>query len=278
MEETKKPKKHRPSTAEKRFMEGSGQRYTKHGSIRCHALSDNAVMKVRREIDDWKSPNYIFWPEGQCGFPARPGYFICWKHGAGRKGGPGPGRPTREQLMGLVSYAKKDLIDKAIEFQSDPELLNQRSNVAILTARNAQLLEKLDAGGLSQRDVLRLLEDGLADLQAGETLNAREKLSKAIETVGETAAAWVEIRENMRVIKDLTKAEIERAKEMRMWVTADQVNTIMDRMANGLADIIEKQIHDQPTKSAVILSVTGLMRELIGTGARTQATILDQQK
>jgi hypothetical protein len=258
----------RQHTPKQRFIDGSGVRFMSDGvTVRCHAVKTSKVKEAKRNGTYTSSTD--MWPEHQCGFPARPGYFVCRFHGAGNRGGPAPGRRyTKNMPKVATDYIKGDLADKYRTFVEDDELFNMRHNTALLSARNAQLSENLAEGALSFPRNIKGLYDALELLEGGDYVSGIAKLKAVIKVVQDGSMAWEEIRKNTLVIKDLTKAEIDRSKEMRLFLNQEQVLGIIDRLCSLITDTVLKQVSSPIEQNSVLRIITGGVHDIVGSGGR----------
>lgn len=171
-----------------------------------------------------------------------------------------------KQARELADYATKDIAGKFRTFVEDPELFSQRQNVAMLYARNAQLLED-PALDLTNSKARKSLYRGVDLLEAGDVMAGIRVIKEALQGLDSTKSAWDEFRQNANAIKDLSNAEVNRAKEMRLTLTGDQVLSMIDRLLNVVTDAIEGNVQDPVIQGRVIRTIVGGSRELIGSGA-----------
>ena len=260
------------SKAQERFINNEGQRWYRghEGIVRCHAKR----RSYKKILLEKYGPDVDFddhFAEIQCGLPARPGYYVCHWHGMGKKNGPPGGRPPLDMgdYKGLGKFMRKDLADKFAEFESDPELFNQRASVAVLTARIAELLETLQKGALPGKKALDVIHDGLALVESGEIQRGVELIRKGLSQSASEKAAWSEIQSYMGTIKDLSNAEINRQKEMRLSLTQDQVFSLLDRMLNLIVDTISTQVEDKDLAVKLLQIIRGGVNGIIGSGPQS---------
>lgn len=253
-----------PSVGMRRFMAGTGQRYTKSGKVRCQAVATFAAYKGGRLYQNAEE----LWPEYQCGRAARPGYYVCWRHGAGKRNGPGPGVKAKVQATDISHHISKAIADKYVAFVEDPELFSQRKNVALLMSRNLQILEdpKLDLTGKQARN---RLHKGLSLIRSGDVTAGVKIIQETLDGLDAASDTWKEFRDNAESIKNLTNAEINRAKEMRLTLTSEQVLSMIDRLLNVVTTAIEANVHDMVVQGRLMRTIVGETRGLIGTGAQS---------
>jgi len=68
---------------------------------------------------------------------------------------------------------------------------------------------------------------------------------------------WKEFRDNAESIKNLTNAEINRAKEMRLTLTSEQVLSMIDRLLNVVTTAIEANVHDMVVQGRLMRTIVG---------------------
>lgn len=255
------PYKIRP-LSKRRFFSDEGEKYTKGGSIRCQAVSRNVLKK--RLAEDPNFDSRTLWPEYQCGNAARPGYYVCWLHGAGKKGGPVGGKVAK-QVKDIGGYVKGTLADKYAVLVSDPEIYDQRKQVAILLARNAELLEDTTSAGLGSSERVDKLKEANSKLAAGDISDAGLLIREVLDSLDNEKHTWDEIRRNTETIKNLTKTEIDRQKEMRLMLSADQVMNKFEAFTDTVIGAIEKFVDDPKVQEKIYRQVVGAGRAFIGT-------------
>jgi hypothetical protein len=169
-----------------------------------------------------------------------------------------------------TDFIKDDLKDKYRTFAEDPELFNMRHTASLMQARNAELLEDLSEGALSHPKKVESLRKGLDLIEAGDPIKGSKIIREVIDSLDSERLAWEEIRKNSTVFKDVTNAEINRVKEMRLAMNQDQVFSLIER----LGDLVVKAVTEgvdipRETQQRILQIVTGGIHDLVGTGSRT---------
>lgn len=254
------------SIGKRRFMAGTGVRFLPDGRVRCQAVRRSVSKRLKRENPEIKTKDLF--PEYQCRLPARNGYYVCRWHGAGWDGGPGPGRQDKLARK-KTDYIKDDLADKYRTFSEDPELFNMRHTASLMQARNAELLEDLAEGSLSHPKKIDSLRRGLLLAKGGDT-EGFKIIESVIDSLDNERLAWEEIRKNSTVFKDVTNAEINRVKEMRLALNSEQVFSLIERLADLMVKAVTEQVDlPQPTQQKLLSIISGGVHDIIGTGSRT---------
>jgi hypothetical protein len=256
-----KPSRH---LYELRFKQGKGVRFTKTGRVRCQAVSKGKVRRLQEALGRVLAKEEK-WPACQCGNTASLGKYACHRHYHGTNTSSLAHARRMTEMASLSDYIKGELAYKYQTAISDPELLNQRRNISVLEARNAELLEDLSAAGLTQKDKLAALRKAMHMIQSGDV---REGAELALEIVGDLERqkeGWDEIRKNAAVIKDLTNAEMNRQKEMRLTLTAEQVIAKFEQFTNLVMEALEKNVKDARVIEGVYSYILRASRDTFGT-------------
>jgi hypothetical protein len=114
-------------------------------------------------------------------------------------------------------YMPKRLLAKYEEYLADDNLIEMRDYLALLDARNAELLQTVDRGGSADKDtwlaVQRLVVRLNAALARGDTADAvsiAQQLSDLAADGVAVASAWAELRQNMRIGRQVRETELKR--------------------------------------------------------------------
>lgn len=119
---------------------------------------------------------------GQCGQRARSGQRVCYLHGAGKKGGPPPGRPVK--IYSLLGDAKlSELRERLAEY--DHDLDNSDEELLAMRAALWYLFEQADK---QQNNPVR--QEELTD----RVMNYSHRIIRAIKERAETNAKRAEAR------------------------------------------------------------------------------------
>ena len=240
------------SKTQRRFIEGKGQRYTANGKIRCQAVGKNKLRRLRIERNNPDLTPDEAWPDAQCVFGARPGFYACRYHGGGNRGGPVSGRIVVTE-KGLSKYIlNKSLAQSYKDYVEDPTLFEQRQNAALLSARNAELLSDMASAAMSDNSSFKMLVKATEEIKKGNVTAGASLLDKVVDQVSNERAAWNEIRQNASLIKDLTTAEMNRLKEMRHMLTADQVLNKFEQFSDVVMDAIDRYVDDPEVKEKML--------------------------
>lgn len=251
---------------ERRFRDGSGVQYLKDGRVRCQAIAKSKVRKWRAENNDYETPVEEFWPECQCHLAAMPGMFVCNYHG-----GMAPHMKTARTIIDVMPI---DLAGKFATLQDNSDYMDNRENILAITARQWQLLERMqqEAGG---EEAWNMVEEALVELRRGDDSKAELLLSSALKSIQQEKDAWAEIYKSSEVIKDLRATQVKTAKELRLMATADQVLSFIRNIQQAIVDGA-KQYIDEPKKQASFLQyVSGEIARFANIGPATVSARLE---
>lgn len=247
------------SLARRRFLKGEGVRYLKNGKVRCHAVSRGKLQALRQLHPELEAKDA--WPIAQCGLPALPGQYVCHYHSVGNA----PARSMERFMAKPSEYMAGDLLEKYVSFKADPELLDQRHNIALLSARNAELLQDIAHQSTLSKNQLRIIDDAIKDISHGNIDEGLEKLKKVRFEAEQEREVWDEIRKNTDSIKNLSKTEIDRVKEMRLSISQDQMMRIIDSLSNGFLRAVETADIEPSAKKMILKQAVTHTQSVLGT-------------
>lgn len=256
--------KHRKLTrTEIRWRDGTtATRYMKDGeTIRCQAVSKTKLRaaRVARGYDPYDTTitSDDVWPEAQCSHPAVPGKLVC-----GGKTGHG-GNSMDVPYHHLMDVMPVDLKEKMELLMENPEVLSRRLEIIELSARNLQLMEEMKNDKIAGSDNDEQLRDALNELVAGNFKAAEKTLRDVIESKAGQQKRWREVRENIVILKDLSRTEMSTIKEFRQMITSDQFMNVLLSLADAVTEAAEKYISDKTIQSNVIGHVYASVRRFI---------------
>lgn len=260
--ELNKAKNKRPYTL-KRFLSGKGERFTESGRIRCQAVSRTRLKIIRKKLGKKVTPNRVF-RDVQCKKTAVPGYYMCYFH-LRRYKERYEYKGIEEMKNDVTKFLTANMADKFNMAHTDTELFNQRQNIALLTARNYELLEDGKSSALSNRENLKALQKAVQQIRDGDVQASCRTIENVVNSLTSKKEAWDEFRKNAETIKDLSNAEMNRRKEMRLYLTNEQVMTKMNEFMEKMMNAVEKTVDDPQIIDGVYTQVMGVYRESVGT-------------
>lgn len=151
----------------------------------------------------------------------------------------------------------------------DPQLLEQREQIAILDARLLDLLGRVDTGesGALWQKLMQARMDLLAAKQGGDTVGQIVALNAILDLIGQGHAdyrAWGELQAVLEQRKRLIESERKRLVEMQQMVTSQQ--------AMGLITAIIESVKRNVTDRAALAAI---QTDFIRLTTRDDRTIVD---
>jgi hypothetical protein len=144
--------------------------------------------------------------------------------------------------------------------EADPELLNQRSEIALLTARLSEQLQQVDSR--TSGKLWSELQAAATDFRKANAMNDREKASFAMSEMlrlinagGADHAAWEDIRSTVLDKNKLIASERKRLVEMKAFVTAEQGMVMIGRLAYAARDALDKFVPDAKQRGKVMNAI-----------------------
>jgi hypothetical protein len=142
----------------------------------------------------------------------------------------------------------------------DPELLSLRSELALLDARTAELLGRMDTG--ESGAMWEALQQAWAAFRHARNRRdvpqmhlAIDKLDRLMDRQHTDHAAWREIGEAIEQRRKLVDSEQKRLIALQQVITAESALTLM----GTLVDIITTHVTDQPTLAQIVADIQALI-------------------
>lgn len=144
------------------------------------------------------------------------------------------------------------LLAKYEQAQTDPDLLALREEVALLDARLADLLARVDTGesGALWTQARKALQSFTAARAAGDAKAMHEALMDLERAVGRGAAdyvAWDEIGSLMEQRRKLVESERKRLIEMQQTISAEKAMTLV----GALLESVRRNVSDRQQLAAI---------------------------
>ena len=129
---------------------------------------------------------------------------------------------------------------------ADPELLSLRAEMALLDARNGELLAAIKDGEAGQEAPVaaRALREMEAAQRAGDGALARVKLEAVLQAIKSRSAArdvHRQVAENLRLRGYLQEREVKRLSALHQSIRLDELAAIMGQIATLAADLIPRE-------------------------------------
>ncbi len=181
----------------------------------------------------------------------------CYQHGG--KSLAGPASPSFKHGR-YSKYLPKNLLPRYEESLADPDLLALNDEIAVVSARGMQLLERLKTGeGTSAWELVQagydLVVAGLREADAGKAQTGLAHIDDAIKRGAADREIWADFLahiEQQRKLVD-TERRLEEIKQQTM--TVREVMTLV----HALVDVVFRNVNDPKARAAIGVEVKGLL-------------------
>lgn len=204
---------------------------------------------------------------GPCKANAVVGRSVCYHHGgASRSGishsGMQHGRYSKHLPTRMGERYQQALID--------PELLAMREEVALLDARLADVMGRVDTGESGRvwaalQKAWRVYRTGPPD----KRMEAEAQISDLITDGASDYEAWEEVRSLVDQRSRIVGNERQRMMQMQQMLSVDQAMTLLA----AVADSVRKHVSDRGTLAAISEDLTRLVAA--GSGRTDQPLVID---
>lgn len=149
-------------------------------------------------------------------------------------------------------YIPTRLLARLEEAQSDPELLSLRSEIELIDARVADLLQRVESGesGATWKQLARHWKDFQRHRAANNTAKTEELLLLLAESIGQGLAdhdCWTEIGQHLDRRARLVEQEEKRLEKMQQTLTIEQAMS----MLGVVLDCLKRHVTDADILSAI---------------------------
>lgn len=242
--------------AERRFREGSGEKYLLNGEMRCQGISVSQIRKWREAHNDYDTPNEDLWPECQCHQPAVDSMYVCRFHG---------GHQRPKMVRTLMDAIPIDMQDKFRAMMEDPVYISLREDIALMRTRMISVLESINEG-VGNPEAWGYVSDALYELRRGNEDVAEERLVTALKEAAQDRQAWEEIREIQKLLKDTKGMEVKTAATLKTMATAEEVSRLIARVLDILTRGAEKYIDGKIQQTLFLTYVSGELARAVNFG------------
>jgi hypothetical protein len=152
------------------------------------------------------------------------------------------------------------LAERYAEAQEDPTLLSYRDDVALVDARIADLLSRVDTGesGATWAGIRKLWADFRRYRAAGDVRNMQQTLEQLDEPLGKGVAdhaAWAEVGTLLDRRARLVEAERRRLEQMQQVMTVEEAMGLL----GTVLDVIRRNVSDRATLDRIGAELSGLV-------------------
>ena len=152
------------------------------------------------------------------------------------------------------------LAGKYEEAQADTELLNLRSEIALVDARTGELLQQIQTGesGRIWEAVGKVNKNLSLSIQAGDAIWMKECLGELNELVSagqRDYSVWHEISKNIEQRRKLVESERKRLVEMQQMITIERAMLLVA----AIVDVVRENVRDAKTLQSISTDITRLV-------------------
>ena len=181
--------------------------------------------------------------------------------------GPGPLNPNWKGGR-YASVLPTKLQEKFHQATADPELLNQRAEIALLTARMEELVSNISTGesGAVWKKLNECAKDLIKAKQYGDDVafDAGIKEMLGLITQGKKEFfVWDEIQATALNKAKLIESERKRILETKLFLTAEQGVNMLAKVADALRKSLDKRVEDERVRRAVKTDVSATIMRLM---------------
>lgn len=157
-------------------------------------------------------------------------------------------------------YLPARLSDRYHESLTDPDLLELRSEIAVLDARMGELIERIDTGEsgaawVAARLALQQYNESELDGDKAKKVAAMRQLEEALERGAADYAIWSEIAAMTEQRRKLVESERKRLVDMQQVITSDRAMLLI----GAVVDIIRRNVTDRGMLSGINRELTALL-------------------
>lgn len=157
-------------------------------------------------------------------------------------------------------YLPARLSDRYHESLTDPDLLELRSEIAVLDARMGELIERIDTGEsgaawVAARLALQQYNESELDGDKAKKVAAMRQLEEALERGAADYAIWSEIAAMTEQRRKLVESERKRLVDMQQVITSDRAMLLI----GAVVDIIRRNVTDRAMLSGINSELTALL-------------------
>jgi hypothetical protein len=152
------------------------------------------------------------------------------------------------------AYVPERLRERYQQAETDQELLSLRGEVALVDARLADLLSRVDTGesGALWAELRRAYRAFTKARQAGDDqTTALARVEHLIERAGQDHQAWAEIGTLIEQRRKLAESESKRMATLQQMLTTEQALS----MVRAIVDIVTRHVPDRQALSAIIVDL-----------------------
>jgi len=173
-------------------------------------------------------------------------------------------------------YVPTRLMERYVESVHDPELLNLSAEIALVDARVADVLGRVDSGesGRRWRELGALRAQFLAAQRRQDDETMREVLVDILNAIGQGQRdfeAWAEVVDLLERRRRLVESEQKRRIAMQLVVKVEEAVGAMHQVADAVRGAVLEHVDDGATRRRVLGDVQHALDRYLGGGVPKQA-------
>lgn len=185
------------------------------------------------------------------------GTTVCYMHGGKTPTGiAAPSFRTGRYSKHLPSR----LIETYHAAQTDGDLLNLHAEIALIDARLADVLRRVDTGESGQvwrdlRSTYQEMRDAFASQDTATVRRTLTEMGDAIQAGHADYAAWADVRSLVDQRRKLVQVEAKRRTDMQQMLTTEQAMLLLARVA----DTVRRHVDDPRALAAIASELGGIV-------------------
>jgi hypothetical protein len=157
-------------------------------------------------------------------------------------------------------YLPQRLLPQYEQALRDPDLLALREDIALVDARLADVLQRVDTGESGQiwRDLRQAFDEFVDARRSGDLPSMRvalERIEQLITRGSSDAAAWRDVAELLEQRRRLVESERRRLVESQQMLTVERAMVLLA----AVVDIIRRHVTDRTALAAISAELGGLV-------------------
>lgn len=195
----------------------------------------------------------------RCKRPASPGKEVCYIHGG--KTPSGIASPHFKSGRYSKSLPGR-ILERYTEFLSDENILALDDEIALVSARIAELLGNLEHGDLGARWLelqkhYELMVQAVASQDLGAGRAAFEALGAVIKEGADEFLSWSQISELLESRRKLVDTERKRLVDAQQVITSEQAMVLV----TALIDSVRRNVRDPATLTSIQADLTRVLNQ-----------------
>ncbi len=209
----------------------------------------------------------------QCRRRAVSGKQVCTVHGGLTPGG----IASPHWKHGRYSkYAPTRLIERYIEAQSDSEILNLTEEIALVDARIADVLKRVDAGESGQ--IWSELQEKRKKFLGAQRKQDQETMAEALTDILNLVArghadwsAWLEVMNLIERRRRLVESEQRRRMSMHLLIKVEEAAQAMVILADAVRGAVVEYVRDPEERQRVLVAVQQALSRYLAPSSEVAA-------